>query len=152
MTAETLAANEIHRPTPSALFTTYGFKWPGVIPYFDQNRDPIWDRGGRQYVRLRLDEPISRTDPETGKVEVRKYHQPYKSKLHIYLPKGFNAHYDDQLVIVEGELKSLSLVEAGIPAVAVSGFYNFLTDGKLLPTLVDLLIDLKPKRVAFFGR
>lgn len=151
VTPATLVANGLARPTTGILLATYGFKMPGfILPYFDRARDPLLD-SGRPFVRLRLDKPITSIDKVTGKEKIMKYFQHKGSKLHIYFPKDFDANYKDSLVLVEGEIKALSLVEAGIPAVALIGFYGFQTDRKLLPELVHLLDDLKPKRLFFLG-
>jgi hypothetical protein len=149
VTSGTLAANGLDRPTSAVLLSTYGFKWPGfILPYFDRHGVAVMD-GGKPFVRLRLDTPLKSICKKTGKAQEMKYYQHKGSQLHLYFPKGFDANYKDSLVLVEGELKALSLVEAGIPAVALIGFYGFQARGTLLPELTDLLLNLKPTRLFF---
>jgi hypothetical protein len=151
VTSGTLAANGLDRPTSAVLLSTYGFKWPGfILPYFDRHGVAVMD-GGKPFVRLRLDTPLKSICKKTGKAQEMKYYQHKGSQLHLYFPKGFDANYKDSLVLVEGELKALSLVEAGIPAVALIGFYGFQARGTLLPELTDLLLNLKPTRLFFLG-
>lgn len=114
------------------------------IPYRDRLGNPVVD-GGREYGRLRLDEPHG------GK----KYHQQAGTAVHAYLPPGLR-DAEPALVIVEGEFKSLSLMEAGFPAVGVSGFYGWgVADdsGTWEPVkqLRDVLEALRPSEILFLG-
>ena len=111
-----------------------GISQPGLwIPYRDLDGAPIMDESA-PYGRLRLDHP--RGD--------RKYHQRSGSVSHVYFPPGLrpllNSRY---VVIVEGEFKALSLVEAGIAAIGISGFYGHTEKAgdafKLLPELATAL-------------
>ena len=148
---QTLAANGVHRPTMAELETVYGFKSPGfIIPYLDRRGDPIMD-GGRPFVRLRLDRTKRYFDKKSRKEKAIKYLQLKGTRLHIYIPREFDKNYKGALVIVEGEMKALSLVEAGIPALGIGGFYSFQTKGEMLPELADLLAALEPKALFFLG-
>ena len=91
---------------------------PGLwLPYHDLEGLPILENG-KPYGRLRLDLPVGD----------KKYHQAAGTSVHIYIPLGLRRlSLSDDLVVVEGEFKSLALVEAGIPAVGISGFYGFRT-------------------------
>ena len=102
------------------------------IPYPDANG----------YGRLRLDEPIGN----------RKYHQRSGSSVHAYLSPGAQRPAPgDDIVLVEGEFKSLSLTNAGIPTIGQSGFYGYGRDGRLVPELRAYIDHVRPKRILFAG-
>jgi len=151
VTAETLAANGVYKPDVKELVDKYGFNdGPGfIIPYHDRKGNVIID-GDRPYTRCRVDTPVEKPD-KNGKLKARKYLQRYKTSLHIYVPKGFDSNYKDSLVIVEGEIKALSLVEAGIPALAIGGFNSFQKEGRLIPEFVEILQAFKPNRLLYLG-
>ncbi len=151
VTAETLAANGIHRPDVKELVDKYGFNdGPGfIIPYYDRKGNPIID-GDRPYTRCRVDTPVEKPD-KNGKLKARKYLQRFRTSLHIYVPKGFDSNYHDSLVIVEGEIKALSLVEAGIPTLAIGGFWSFQNNHILIPELAEILQAFKPNRLLYLG-
>lgn len=110
------------------------------IPYHDLRGEPVIDKG-KPYGRLRLDTPV----------DARKYHQKAGSGVHAYLPPSLQRtvpHGD--LVLVEGEFKSLALSESRIAAVGLSGFYAVL-DGKLLPEVAAVIAHLRPARILFIG-
>ncbi len=117
------------------------------IPFFSTTGSPILD-GGKHYGRLRLDDP----PPNGG-----KYHQEVGTKVHAYLPSGLcQLPKEKDLVIVEGEFKAMSLVEAGVAAIGISGFYgwqikheelgvNFVSD------ILFAIMELRPSRILFLG-
>lgn len=127
------------------------------IPYRDLNGQPVLDKGA-PYGRLRLDAP-----PVSADGKVQKYHQQAGTGVHVYLPPGLTECYNTagtgDLVFVEGEFKSLSLVAHGIPAVGMSGFFGFSTkngdDPNADPVLGDeartVLSALNPKQLLFVG-
>ncbi len=151
VTSETLAANGIYRPDLKELVDKYGFKeedGPGfIIPYHSRTGEPIID-GGRPYARLRRDTP---KPDKFDKKKFVKYKQVFETDIHLYIPKGFDSNYKDSLVIVEGEIKALSLVEAGIPALAIGGFWSYQNKGILNPELADILRTHKPNRLLYLG-
>jgi len=104
------------------------------LPYRNADGGAIRD-SDKDYGRLRLDQPKDK----------KKYHQAFGTTVHAYLPpKVADAtSVGGDLIIIEGEFKSLSLTEAGFPAVGISGFYGFgLKDnGGLVPELTDDLKD-----------
>ena len=112
--------------------TSYDLK----IPYFsfdgaENGRYPVDDGKGGDFYRERLDRPAS---------EGGKYSQPSGTPACAYFPVGLAdlLRRHRYVIITEGEFKALSLVEAGYPAVAIGGIYNFRQDGLLLPELVEL--------------
>lgn len=148
ITAATLKANGIEHLESMAELSEYGFKDPGtVIPYFSYpDRKNIIDNG-YIYARERYDVPKGD----------KKYHQNYDTTVHLYTPYGLPLHEVVELALVEGEFKSQSLNEAGIPAVGMSGFYGYRYGkrhpkaGQKVPELVAALAVLKPKTILFLG-
>ena len=133
----------IHHVTATQAKSLCGLNKPGLwIPYFDLNGQPIQDKYG-DYGRLRLDQP------EGG----HKYHQRTGTGVHAHLPPGLrDTPQRADLIVVEGEFKAASLVEAGFPAVGASGFYGFANnDGDLVEELADAICLLKPNRILFLG-
>ena len=55
------------------------------------------------------------------------------------------------LVICEGEFKSLALCESGVRAVAIGGINGAIPHGKLLPSLEKLVKKVPFKLVYFLG-
>lgn len=122
-----------------------GLKVSGIwIPFRTPGGAGI-DDGGRLYGRLRMDQP-------SGK---KKYHQRFGSAVHPYFPPGLVDMIGQNLVIVEGEFKSLSLVDAGIPAVGISGFCGWgrkVDDAHALhPDLARFIRDKGFRRILFLG-
>jgi hypothetical protein len=113
------------------------------IPYRALNGAPLLD-GGKPYGRLRLQRPL----------ESKKYHQAFGSRVHAFLPPGLaDVPRGSDLFVIEGEFKSLSLMEAGFAAVGVSGFFGFAMKGgdTLVPEFIEVLEQLAPARVFFCG-
>lgn len=138
----TLIENGIHLPTAAEIGEFFDTKWPEgfIIPYHNAIGTKIFDNG-KPYARLRLSNPRDGT----------KYLQSKGSKPHIYIPKGLSGLNTDELVVVEGEIKALSLVEEGIAAVGIGGFYGLASKKVLIPEVKDLLISLSVKKVYFLG-
>ena len=113
-----------------------------AIPYRQLDGSPVMD-SGKPYHRLRLNNPN----------HDRKYHQRAGTGVHLYIPNGLKSMTSDgSLFIIEGEFKAISLVEAGIPSVGVSGFYGFQNaDKKLLPELEYLIESMQVERLYFCG-
>jgi len=148
ITAATLKANGIEYLDTAMELMEYGFKDPGtVIPHRKFPGGETVIDGENPYARNRLAKP-------QGK---KKYHQNYGTTTHAYIPVGLSQHEVATLVIVEGEFKAMSLVEAGIPAVGMSGFYGYRYGkdkedaGQLVSELVAVLAVLKPKTILFLG-
>jgi len=114
------------------------------LPYRNADGSVIRD-GALDYGRLRLDQP--RGD--------MKYYQAAGTTVHLYLPPGLQDRMVEggDLHVIEGEFKSQALMEAGFPAVGISGFYGYAQkDGKeLVPVLVDLIERYNPARILFCG-
>ncbi len=137
----TLAARNIVRITAPHAKLLVDLEEPGIyIPY-----PGITDLGG-PFGRLRMDTPKGD----------KKYHQRYKTRVHNYIEPGLTL-YNGDLILVEGEFKAISLIEAGFPAIGTSGFYSWsrkeIPKG---PTLLrsdfeEIYKSLKPNRVVYVG-
>lgn len=145
---EMLEAAGVRRVAAEEARRLCGLEQSGLwIPYRTIGGKPV-EEAGAAYGRLRLDSP----PPNRG-----KYHQRAGSTVHGYIPPGLAAlEAIGSLAMVEGEFKSLSLTEAGLPAMGISGFYGFHSkdaDEKLAPVdeIAEALAKLKPKRILFFG-
>ena len=113
------------------------------IPYRTLDEAAVVD-GGKPYGRLRLENPR----------EAKKYHQALDTTVHAYLPPRLKtAAVGGDLFLIEGEFKALSLMEAGFPAVGLSGFFGFALKGgeDLAPELAETIERLKPARILFCG-
>lgn len=135
---ETLIGNGIHRPTTAEINDFFDKKWPDgfIIPYHDAGGGDIMDND-RPYARIRISAPG----------DGPKYLQSKGSKPHIYIPKGLSDLATDELVVVEGEIKALSLVEEGIAAVGIGGFYGLASNNVLIREIKDTLISRSIKKV-----
>lgn len=110
------------------------------IPYHDCDGRPV-SVDGKPFGRLRLAKPV----------DERKYHQAAGTTVHAYLPPHLaHAAPGGDLVLVEGEFKALSLMDAGIAAVGLPGLYAVLED-RILPELSAMLDRLRPERILFLG-
>lgn len=118
---------------------------PGLwLSYRDLDGNAIRD-GDKDYGRLRLETP-------QGK---KKYHQAAGTSVHAYLPPGLAdaANIGGDLFIIEGEFKAAALMEAGVPAVGISGFFGFglPNSNELVPELAAVIARLQPRRILFCG-
>lgn len=149
---DSLHSNNIHRLTKAEIeehFALGKFGVPSdgfVIPYYDLDGFPVIDEGaqkahrGRWYVRIRLDKSAK-----------AKYLQASDTTTHPYFPKGLDELDASEIVLVEGEMKAISLVEEGIAAVGIGGFYGWSRKGSLNPDFRAALKRLGVKRVLFLG-
>lgn len=144
ISAMMLARAGVRRVDASEAESLCGLPEAGLfIPYLGLDGSPIVD-GSCAYGRLRL------ATPTGGK----KYHQAFRTGVHAYLPPGLVATaVGADLVLIEGEFKSIALVEAGSAAVGLSGFFGFAIKGgdTLVPELAELLQRLRPARILFCG-
>jgi hypothetical protein len=131
ISGEFLSKAGVRRITDTEAHSLVGLSQSGlVIPYFDLEENPVED-GGIPFSVVRLDHPT----------RDQKYHQRKGSELHIYLPPGLGELMGDaaELIIVEGEFKAMSLVQRGIAAVGIKGFFGSVRDGALHPELRAVL-------------
>lgn len=105
-----------------------------VLPYWQIDgqgeRVPTQDPPGKQYCRIRLGETMASD---------HKYTQARGTRPHIYTPSGVEDLLGEnpfrqmdgvqRLLIQEGEMKALSVAEAGFPSVGLGGITSF-TDGQ----------------------
>jgi hypothetical protein len=128
-----------------------------ILPYWhiDEQGDriPTQDPPGKQYCRVRRGETMASD---------QKYTQARGTQPHIYTPFGLedlmqeNPFRDrdgvQRLLIQEGEMKALSVVEAGFPSVGLGGITSF-TDGHgaLHPELRTAIWGSGIEEVVFIG-
>jgi hypothetical protein len=99
-----------------------------ILPYHDAHGRPLtYMRGGKavQFCRARYLVPPGFPLPRG-----RKYDQPANSGTPPYFPRSYNWRAAERgnvgaVALVEGEKKSLAMVLAGIPTVAIGGVDNF---------------------------
>ncbi len=132
ITPATIAANGLHSARPQDLSRLCGRRIPDgttglLIPY----------DGADGFCRVRLFPPI----PD-GDGRQQKFGQPSGSPVRLYVPADVRDILGDPeraLSIIEGEIKALALAQAGFPAVALGGVWNFrekpLPDDSLIPDL-----------------
>lgn len=136
LTDETIGMQKITDVPPDAYAGLLGFDPPKVVSaYLIPFADP---RGGwRDHVRMRIF-PSLTTDKGTI-----KYLQPRRSGVRIFFPLatlGAVLHSDDPLYFVEGEKKSLSVAQLGLPAIGICGVEGWHRAGarELHPDLDDV--------------
>ncbi len=119
------------------------FPEPGSIkiPYHDMKGKPT---GFCRYRLLKV------------RVDGQKYHQALGSGTRAYIPPQLvTMGKGGYLVIVEGEFKALSLIEAGIKAIGLPSFGTYVKDEKggqrLLDVIAEVIDLLKPERILFLG-
>ncbi len=137
---------------------SFGVEGGFVLPYWHFNNEgervPTQDPPGKQYCRIRLPEKLAGD---------HKYTQGRGSHPHIYTPHGVEDLLGDnnpfrdidgvqRLLVQEGEMKALSVVEAGFPSVGLGGITSF-TDGMgaLHPELQTTLWYFGIEEVVFIG-
>ena len=162
---ECLADNQVHHVTEDEAQDWVGLSASGLlIPYrtlVSSEMVPVHDPDEKPYARLRLDQP--RPD--------QKYHQRVGTRQHAFLPACWgqpdtrrSAEWlsDRPLVLVEGECKSMSLMDphrgAVVPAVGISGFYGATQAREGESGLFDLVPELRvalelaqPSVIKFLG-
>ncbi len=146
---ETLIKAGIRHLNADEAYTVFGLRAPGlIIPYVDEDGNPLNVPLGKFPGRLRLDEPIGDM----------KYYQPKGTSSHIYIPPKFKTivRSGGSFSLHEGEFKSLADGEADNAAVGISGFYGFqIKDGSgnsvLHPELCKLIARHRPTEIFFWG-
>lgn len=174
VSSASLDKNGIHRPSIEEIKACYDDSWEAgfVIPYYKlpattgAPRDRVTDtyissvlikdsterinvKTVKPYVRIRFDKPINDA----------KYKQAYGTTQHVYIPNSLDSLCCKELVIVEGEIKAISLVEEGIPAVGIGGIYGIQAKKdiknpefvKLIPELKGILNQLGVEKVYYLG-
>lgn len=118
-----------------------------VIPYRNADGSPLVVNG-RPFARLRV------SDPGDGP----RYLSPAKSGCQAYVPPGLDQLLvtGPDLVLVEGEFKSLALAEAGVAAIGIGGISsacpkNDKGEPELLPAIRRLIEQHRPARLLFLG-
>jgi hypothetical protein len=113
-----------------------------AFPYYQANGSPVTYRDAtgqeRPFIRYRLDTPATNEDG----AEMR-YYQPPGSGAHLYIPRAARAPFlevSEPIIATEGEKKALASTEAGLPAVAVGGVWNWTTSTPEAPAGTHLLI------------
>ena len=115
------------------------------IPFHTADGAPVTVED-KPFGRLRLDEP--RGD--------FKYYQAPGTGVRVYFPPGLRAlpRSGRALTLVEGEFKALALVEAGIPAVGICGYFGFHPGGQPhqpVDALAELIASWNPAEILFLG-
>src|SRR5688572_17866098 len=107
ISSETLARAGVVAVSAEQAEAMCGLATEGLfIPYRGLDGAPVLDNG-KPYGRLRLAKAFA----------TKKYHQAFGSGVHVYLPPGLeDVPRGSDLFVIEGEFKSLSLMEAGFPA------------------------------------
>lgn len=80
---------------------------------------------------IRLDEPLNRDGKEL------KYLHKSEELNHLFVPSGLDLAAAKELIITEGELKSLCGFLNGLSVVALSGIWNWRTQGPEAELLAD---------------
>jgi len=111
------------------------------IPYHDLHGKPTG------FCRWRL--PRERASGQ-------KYHQESDTGTRAYIPPQFHRFEPGgDLVIVEGEFKTLALIDAGIKAIGLPNFNTYVRSEKwephLLAGIADAIAYTKPERILFLG-
>jgi hypothetical protein len=116
-----------------------------LIPYLNYFGEPVLDQG-TPFARVRLLNPFD--------VAFAKYQSPGGSANHIYIPPLARSVAEDfkrrvkvnVLLVVEGEKKAETACKFGLPAIGVSGVYNWSEprekEQKKLKPPKDLLSEL----------
>jgi hypothetical protein len=128
---ETLSENGIRHVEAEEASRNVGLHRSGLlIPYLNCEDEPVYVESD-PFVRLRLDEAMGD----------QRYHQKSDTGVHAYIPSGLvQLHeFGEPLVVVEGEFKALALMEEGIPAVGIVGFFGFCKEHDLVHEMEQLL-------------
>ena len=109
------------------------------IPYYDPFKPGPLLVNNRPFGRLRLDRPTSDA----------KYLSLKDSGAQLYFPINAGG-FERELPITEGEIKALSLCEAGVHAVSIGGISSSMCQGKLIPDLQKLFAKWQYIAVVYF--
>lgn len=130
-------------------FSAIGYRESGLLIPYRTLTGEILAVNGRPFARLRLE------SPRDGGA---KYLSPAKGGCQAYFPPGLLKLLTPGITlgIVEGEFKSMALVEAGFPCVGIGGISsacpkNCQGEPEVLPALTSLIAEVKPTRLAFIG-
>ncbi len=148
ISASLLAKAGIREVGAVEAFNLVGYNSSGLaIPYRTIAGDPL-SFDGKPFYRLRLHVPTNSA----------KYLSPRGGGCQLYISPGLRALLlpGCTLGVVEGEFKSLALVEAGFPCVGIGGISSACPKGdngepELLPALAALVAEVRPTRLAFIG-
>ena len=99
------------------------------IPYDNPHAAGPLTVNNRPFGRLRLDNPTRNA----------KYLSPKGTGAHLYVPINAGP-FERELVIAEGEFKSLALCEADIRAVGIGGISSAMSQGTLIADLAKLFV------------
>ena len=100
-----IGLKKTRRGLPEGVVSALAFPYPGFDGY---ERFKVWWEEGR-------------TGP--------KYHARAGTPNHFYFPPSVDLKGDSHLLLVEGEKKALTLMQAGFQVVGISGVWNWLTKG-----------------------
>jgi hypothetical protein len=132
--ATILAAHIVRETSPQKLATLLGWSKPSknlapaiVFPYFDRD-------GHNDYSRVRPD------TPRKIKGKPVKYESPRGQPNRIYVPPAVATVLDNpaaELLLTEGEKKSLAATQAGLPCIGLGGVWGWKEKRheRLLPEL-----------------
>lgn len=157
ISSETLRALGVRHVDADEAYQLVGLGAAGIyipFPGVEDNGPDVKDKDGKTvktvqpYGRLRIDNPWGDM----------KYYQREGTTVHNYVQPSISLVNGD-LILVEGEFKSMSLTEAGFPAIGLSGFYgwgkkNCQLPGEpreLVPSFAEVLERLKPRRLVYVG-
>jgi hypothetical protein len=148
ISAEMLGAAGVREVEAAEARALSGFNAAGLaIPYRTIAGEPLLIDGAPFY-RMRLRNP-------TGSA---KYLSPAGSGCQLYVPPRLRSLLVPGCVlgVVEGEFKSMALVEAGFPCVGIGGITsacprNVAGESELLPALAHLIAEVRPVKLAFIG-
>lgn len=139
---ETLDASEIDPDYP---------REPAVvIPYFDLAGEPVEERNGATFHRIRrLRDALPK--------RAGKYLQPPRTRPHVYFPPMAALAWPETardttcpVIITEGEAKALRGAQDGLPCIALGGVYSFAgRNGELLPDLAQFAWDGRQVVIVF---
>ncbi len=148
ISASYLETAGIRKVSATEAHNLVGFDKAGfVIPYRTIGGEPL-SFDGKAFYRLRV------SNPSNGP----KYLSPAGGGCQQYNPPRLRALLIPGCVlgVVEGELKAMSLVEAGFPCVGIGGIScacpkNDAGEPELLPDLAALIAEVRPSRLVFIG-
>jgi hypothetical protein len=144
VTSEFLEEHGIKRVTAAGASEALGYRVNSsglLIPYFRHfGNGAALIVNGRPFYRVRLDKPGANG---------AKYLSPCESGAQLY--QAIRPPMTNELVLCEGELKTLSLCEAGIPAMGLGGICGAMPNGELLSDLRKILEKRSIKRLLFVG-